>query len=69
MKTPEMLKEHEKKYSPDAWQEYTPAELGQWVALLLKRSGHRTDPAKRVKDLTDARAYYQMLGAHLDDAG
>jgi hypothetical protein len=55
-------------YRPDAWHEYSPVELGWWVALLLKRAGMRADPAKREKDLEDAQNYLNMLQAHMDAA-
>jgi len=56
---------HAHDYRQDAWREYTPAELGQWVALLLKRSSHRTNAVKRAKDIYDAENYADMLRAHV----
>lgn len=68
MNTPESIVPHEPKYTDKAWQQYTLAELGQWVHLLHKRAGHRADPAKRAKDLEDAQNYLHMMQAWLDDA-
>lgn len=67
MKTPERIKEHAADYQDRAWLRYTPEELGQWVALLLKRSTHRADPDKRAKDVRDARNYLAMLEAHVEE--
>jgi hypothetical protein len=62
------LAPHAADYHEGAWLAYTPAELGWWVHLLLKRSAMRADPAKRHKDLHDARNYLEMLAAHVDAA-
>jgi hypothetical protein len=66
MQTPKTIAEHAEKYRADAWKEYTPAELGSWVALLVKRAGMRTDHAKRAKDLDDAENYLAMLQEHIN---
>lgn len=66
LETPEQIKEHSTKYYADAWMEYTPEELGQWVCLLMKRSGMRTQMEKANKDALDARNYLRMLEAHLN---
>lgn len=66
MKTPDSIKPHQPDYKPAAWEAYTLAELGQWVHLFAKRAGHRDNPAKRAKDLADARNYLAMMSAHLD---
>lgn len=68
IKTPNEIKKHADKYNTDAWKEYSPAELGQWVALLVKRAGHRSDSTKKTKDLDDAQNYLHMLQAHVDAA-
>lgn len=68
MQNPSEIKEHSAKYHGDAWKAYTAEELGQWVALLVKRSGHRADSHKKAKDLHDAQNYLHMLQAHIDAA-
>lgn len=65
MQTPESIKPHAGKFEEDAWMQYTPEQLGQWVSLLMVRADHRADEEKRAKDLTDARNYYEMLGEHI----
>jgi hypothetical protein len=57
----ENLEKHSGSYKPDAWRQYTPEELQWWVKLLRKRASHRTDEAKRKKDLYDADNYQAML--------
>ncbi len=66
MKTPASLVEHEIDYKPDAWKSYTIAELGNIVAFFVKRAGHRSDPKKAEKDLTDAQNYLDMIQSHID---
>lgn len=66
--TPKQIKTHQGDYKNDAWRQYTPEELGQWVALLLKRASHRSNEEKRLKDLYDASNYLAMLQAHLEEA-
>lgn len=66
LQTPESLKEHQPKYNEGAWAEYTLQELGNWVHLFTKRSYHRKDYDKRVKDLNDAQSYLDMMQAQLD---
>ena len=66
--TPESIKPHAQDYLDGAWRRYTLAELGWWVHLFHKRASHRRDPAKRAKDLRDARNYLEMMAAHLDAA-
>lgn len=63
METPEGIKAHEGDYKPASWRQYTVEELRWWVRLLRKRAGHRTDEAKRQKDLYDADNYESMLKA------
>lgn len=65
-KTPESIESHADKYKDGIWREYSLQELGNWVHLLAKRSAHRTEPAKILKDLTDAQNYLNMMQAHLD---
>lgn len=67
--TPESLKSHERDYKPQAWDEYTLAELGWWVHLFAKRSQHRGNPEKQAKDLQDAHNYLDMMRAKLDALG
>ncbi len=68
MKTPESIVQHAARFNDNAWKQYTPAELGDFVHLLIKRSAHRTEPAKRTKDIDDAQNYLNMLQAHVDAA-
>ena len=67
MKTPESAKQYENNYRSEAWQEYTLAELGQWVHLCAKRASHRANADKRSKDLRDAQNYLDMMQAKLDE--
>jgi hypothetical protein len=67
MDTPEPLKPHEPDYKPQAWADYTFAELGWWVHLLAQRSTHRENPEKRRKDLHDARNYLAIMNTKLAD--
>ena len=53
MKTPNEIKGHAADYTNDAWKQYTIQELGQWVHLLAKRAGHRTNAEKKAKDTAD----------------
>lgn len=55
------IKEHEHKYTPDAWKDYTVAELAMWVHLLRKRADMRTEAEKAAKDRADAENYEEML--------
>jgi hypothetical protein len=63
--TPSSLAPHQDDYKPRSWDEYGMDELGNWVHLLSKRATHRTNPAKRKKDLYDARNYLNMMDAKL----
>jgi hypothetical protein len=65
MDTPNEIKQHAPSYLADAWKDYSIAELGQWVALLTKRAGHRRDAGKRAKDIADARNYLRMMESHI----
>ena len=64
--TPESITKHAGDYNDRAWEQYTLQELGSFVHLLAKRATHRSDAAKRAKDLYDARNYLAMMTAHLD---
>jgi len=55
-------------YQENAWLQYTIAELGSWVSLLIKRAFHRHDQKKRAKDIFDAAQYLKMMKAHVDSA-
>lgn len=68
LNTPESIIEHEPKYHSNSWKQYTVAELGQWVHLLVKRAYHRSDMQKRAKDLNDAQNYLNMMQAHINAA-
>jgi hypothetical protein len=63
---PESLAAHQPDYRENAWNEYTIAELGWFVHLLAKRAGHRANPEKRAKDLTDAQNYLDVIQAKLN---
>lgn len=63
MATPESIKSHADKYHESAWRNYSYEELAQWVNLLTKRAGHRTQFEKSQKDLDDANNYMEMLKA------
>lgn len=49
----------------EQWKQYTLAELGQWVHLLVMRSHHRSDMDERIKDITNAQNYLDMMQAHI----
>jgi hypothetical protein len=63
MGTPERIKPHADKYHDGAWRKYSYEELAQWVNLLTKRAGHRTQFEKSQKDLDDANNYLEMFKA------
>ena len=65
-KTPESIKKYSKDYTDRSWQDYTIAELGQWVHLLVKRSQHRTAVQKKEKDLEDAQNYLNMIQEYIN---
>lgn len=67
MATPEQILEHAAKYHEGAWRNYSYEELAQWVNLLTKRAGHRTDIRKAEKDLEDASNYLAMLNAKFEE--
>lgn len=67
MEIPESLIEHQPKYKTGAWQSYSLYELGWWVHLFAKRSEHRSDAAKREKDLTDAQNYLDIMQSKLNE--
>ena len=56
-------------FRSDAWRQYTLAELGDFIHLLVKRSQHHKRRDLQAKDLIDARAYWRMMGALLDAEG
>jgi hypothetical protein len=68
METPASIVPHADKSKPDAWENYSLLELGSIIHFFVKRAGHRTDPAKKAKDLKDARNYLAMMQAHIDAA-
>lgn len=65
-KTPPSLQQYANQYKDGAWRLYKMYELGNFVHLLSKRASHRADPVKRLKDLTDAQNYLDMMQAKLD---
>jgi len=66
--TPQSCVEHQDKYPAKAWEGYSLAELGYWVHLLTKRAKHRSDFAKKDKDLLDAQNYLNMMQSKLVEA-
>jgi hypothetical protein len=67
MDTPKNIQKHQPDYNDRAWEEYSFTELGNFVHLLAKRSGHRSNSEKKKKDLYDARNYLTMMDAKLKD--
>ena len=65
---PKEIKDNSKDYNIGSWADYSLQELGSWVHLLHKRATHRTNLEKKEKDLHDARNYWIMMGAWLDEA-
>lgn len=69
--TPEQIKEHSNKYKYKSWEEYTLAELGNWIHNLVKRAGHRSEneagSEKAEKDLEDAENYLEMMRSKIKD--
>lgn len=63
MKTPEQIQSEDGRFKPDAWMEYSIAELAMWVHLLRKRAAMRTEADKAAKDLKDADNYEAMMRA------
>jgi len=55
------LKKHQKDYRPNAFQEYSPTDLANAVAFLIKRATHRLNTKKAKKDLYDAKNYFGIL--------
>ena len=66
LKTPASIKLHSLDYKQNSWLNYSIEELGQWVALLVKRAEHRTNPDKAAKDLYDAYNYLEMMRARIE---
>ena len=65
-RAPQEIFSHRAEFEEQSWREYTLEQLGQWVSLLVMRSTHRTQPAKKAKDLYDANNYALMMLAHID---
>lgn len=61
MKTPKLIQPHDARFKPDAWRQYTIAELAMWSHLLRKRADMRVEPEKAAKDREDAENYEAML--------
>jgi hypothetical protein len=59
-----MFEQHDHRFRPDAWTDYTVAELAMWAHLLRKRAEMRLEPEKAAKDRADAASYEAMLRAH-----
>jgi len=60
MDAPKEIKEHQYKYNEGVWKDYSYEELIWWVKLLAKRSTHRAIEEKAMKDLKDAKNYFEM---------
>ena len=67
MPEPTALADHQADYHPKAWEQYTLAELGQWVHLFAKRAAHRANVEKAEKDLYDAQNYLDMMQATIKE--
>jgi len=52
---------HKDDYKENAWMNYSYQELADWIHLLVKRAGHRSNSTKLNKDLYDAQNYLDML--------
>lgn len=63
----EALAKNEANYNPEAWKNYSLAELCGWVENLTKRSTHRSNEEKKSKDLTDAQNYLDMIKNDVDN--
>ena len=61
------LEKHQKDYKERAWKNYTFSELGNFVHLLAKRAGHRSNEEKKAKDLYDAANYLRMMELKLSE--
>lgn len=59
------LETHQKDYKEGAWTNYTLSELGNFVHLFGKRSEHRSNKDKAIKDLYDAKNYLFMMAQKL----
>ena len=55
------LDEYKNDYIADIWKEYNIEELMWWVINLTRRSTHRNNKMKALKDIKDARNYLWML--------
>lgn len=63
--TPQGCQEHQPDYKSQSWEAYSLFELGTWVHLFAKRAEHRSDIAKRKKDLHDAQNYLDRMQSRL----
>jgi len=63
MGTPEKIKKHASRFKEGTWRDYSYEELAQWINLLIRRAGHRTEIEKVHKDLDDAENYLEMFKA------
>jgi hypothetical protein len=61
------IRSHAPDFNENAYEQYTMAELGQWVHLLSTRAQHRNNPEKRAKDLYDAQNYLDMMQDKLEN--
>ena len=62
------LKVHQPDYKPKSYKEYSFQELGNIIGFFAKRSSHRTNLGKQMKDLYDAKNYLVMLSEKLKTA-
>lgn len=63
---PPSCADHQPKFKPNVWRDYTVAELGAWVGLFLKRATHRTQQQDAARDLDNAQNYFDMIQAHIN---
>ena len=63
---PTAIKPYQEDYKDGAWQQYSEEDYCDWVRLLMTRARHRTNLAKKQKDLIDAYNYLVMFIAKVE---
>jgi len=66
MKTPDSIKSISENFVDNSWKNYTIAELGQWIYLLIKRANLETNKLKASNDIMLAQNYLNMIQVHVD---
>lgn len=56
-----VLEKNKKNYVRGAWKDYSAKELAGIVSFFAKRSTHRSNQTKALKDVQDAENYLEML--------